>query len=181
MLAGHARACVYITDGEKMIRPAITEDASRLAEIHIFGWRMAYKGIISDEILFKLLQVNKRIKTFKKTIGEKKEETYVFEDKGIVKAFMTIGKSRNEDKSDAFELWGIYVEPAFKRSGIGKELLEYCEEIGKERNYTENILWVLEKNKPARLFYEKMGYKADGKEKLIEKYNVKEIRYIKKI
>jgi len=32
-----------------------------------------------------------------------------------------------------------------------------------------------------RLFYEKMGYKTDGKEKLIEKYSVSEIRYCKKI
>ena len=164
-----------------MIRSAVEKDASRLAEIHIFGWRTAYKGIISDEILFKSLQVNKRIATFEKAIKEKKEETLVFEENGIIKAFMTIGKSRNEDKKNAFELWGIYVDPGFKRTGIGRKLLRRCEETAKERNYTENILWVLKDNKPARSFYEKMGYEPDGKEEIIKKYNVKEIRYTKKI
>ena len=35
-----------------MIRIAKIEDASRIAEINIYGWRNTYKGIIDDKRLF---------------------------------------------------------------------------------------------------------------------------------
>jgi len=36
-----------------MVRKAVVEDLPRIAEIHISGWRFAYKGILSDIELFK--------------------------------------------------------------------------------------------------------------------------------
>jgi len=94
---------------------------------------------------------------------------------------MTIGKCRNEDKTDCFELWGIYVEPLLKNQGIGTEMIEYCESYAKENGYTENVLWVFKDNSLARKFYEKMGYKPDGKEEILERFNATEIRYVKKL
>lgn len=78
-----------------MIRRAKIEDAKRIAEIHVFGWRCAYRGIISDEYLFGKTSVAKRIDAFTKAIEEAIEEIYVCDEDGIVKAFMTIGKCRN--------------------------------------------------------------------------------------
>jgi len=46
--------------GSFMIRKATVEDANRLAEIHVFGWRFAYRNLISDELLFKKMNVVKR-------------------------------------------------------------------------------------------------------------------------
>ncbi len=164
-----------------MIRRATVDDVPRMAEIHIFGWRCAYRGLVSDEILFKKMGVEKRIESFKKAIIENREETYVFEEEGIIKGVMTVGPCRNEDKQSAFELWGIYIEPLMKRQGIGRRCVEYCERIAQERGYKENVLWVFEKNETAKMFYERLGYKPDGKEALLEKYSAKEVRYIKKL
>ena len=162
-----------------MIRHAVINDASRIAEIHVLGWQCAYKGIVSDEYLFKTISVNKRIKYFKKAIEENLEETYVYDDTGLIKAFMTIGKSRNEDKKKAFELWGLYVEPLLKGQGIGTEMIKYCEKCAIEREYKEIILWVFKKNEKSRKFYEKMGYLSDGKEEMIEYFKELEVRYSK--
>ena len=164
-----------------MIRKACVDDASRIAEIHVFGWRCAYRSIITDEYLFAKASVIKRIDAFRNAIVEDVEEIYVFEETNIIKAFMTIGKCRNEDKSKSFELWGIYVEPLLTGNGIGTRMVEFCEEKAIERGYKENVLWVFQDNIKARRFYEKMGYKEDGKEEVIERFNTKEIRYVKEL
>ena len=161
-----------------MIRRAVIEDASRIAEIHVFGWRSAYRGLISDEILFNIL-VSKRTESFRKAISENIEETYVFDEDGIIKAFMTVGKSRNDDKNDAFELWGLYVEPLLKRQGIGTAMMNYCEKCAIERKYKDIILWVFKRNENSIMFYEKMGYQKEGKEEMIDRFNEIEVRYSK--
>ena len=165
----------------RLIRRANIEDTNRIAEIHVFGWRSAYRGIISDEYLLGKASVARRTMAFSKAIEEDSEETYVFDENGLVKAFMTIGNCRNEDKKDAFELWGIYVEPMLKGQGIGAQLIDYCEKQAIERGYKEIVLWVFKENISARRFYEKMGYTFDGKEENIEYFGVAEIRYAKSL
>jgi len=151
-------------------------DVSRVAEIHVFGWRSAYTGIVSDEYLFNKLLVSKRMSYFQNAVQNVIEETYVYDD-GIVKAFMTIGACRDNDKPAAFELWGLYVEPLMKRRGIGLEMVTFCKQKAIERDFKEICLWVLEKNTEARTFYEKLGYKPDGAKKEIEALAVTEMRY----
>jgi len=164
-----------------MIRKANSNESSRIADIQIFGWRNAYRGIIDDEILFKRLNIEKKSQMVRNVIEEGIEEWYVFEEDNIIKGMMIIGNSRDEDKEEAFELWAIYIDPLMMRMGIGKQMIEYCENIGRERKYKENILWVLEENIIGRNFYEKNGYEVDGIKKKIERLNAIEIRYCKKI
>lgn len=164
-----------------MIRPARKEDAQRMAEIHVFGWRSAYRGIVDDDYLFKRLSVTKRVAKFETSIEEKKENSFVFEENEIVKAFMTIGKCRNEDKTESYEIWGLYVEPLMKRNGIGTKMIQYCEDIAQTNGYKENVLWVLKDNIASRAFYEKMGYMPDGKEEYLDHVKAIETRYCKRI
>ncbi len=63
--------------------------------------------------------------------------------------------SRDKDKKDSFELWCIYVDPLMMRQGVGRELLEYCENEARRRGYRENSLWVLERNTIGKNFYDK--------------------------
>ena len=163
-----------------MIRPAKIDDTNRMAEIHVFGWRTAYRGIIADDILFKRRNVADSNDWFSKAIINGTEENYVFDD-GIVKGFMNIGKCRDEDKPHSFELWGIYVEPLMKNQGIGSQFIKFCEQQAKERGYKEICLWVLEKNMNARKFYEKHGYRTDGTKKNDERNSVIDIRYVKNL
>ena len=179
MLAG--RSARDSRFGDKMIRRAQIEDANRLAEIHIFGWRAAYREIVSDQYLFSKLSVIKRAESFRKVIEENSEETFVCDEDGIIKAFMTIGKCRNSDKPNSFELWGLYVDPCFKRNGIGKKMLSFCETEAKERGFLENCLWVFNSNKNSIVFYEKMGYSPDGKKEIIEYFKAIEMRYVKAV
>jgi GNAT superfamily N-acetyltransferase len=154
-------------------------DVPRVAEIHVFGWRSAFRGMISDEFLFKKRLVSLSITRFENALYSNSEEIYVFDD-GIIKAFISICACRDEDKTESFELGGIYVEPLMKRQGIGSIMIDYCEKTAAERGYKEVCLWTLEKNTTAKAFYEKSGYLLDGSKKFLENIEAMAIRYSKK-
>ena len=170
-----------------MIRKAVAGDAERLAEMHVAGWRHAYRGIITDAFLFGKLNVCRRAGNIRKELEQGRGEHYVAERGGVVSAFMAMGASRDEDKRGEghFELWAIYAEPALKRSGLGGELLVFCEQEAARRGMSEVSLWVLERNSAGRAFYEKHGYRPDGASKVLERLPspdggpVAEVRYVK--
>lgn len=164
-----------------MIRKATTEDANRMAEIHVFGWRFAYRNLVSDEFLFKKLEVVKRAALFKQAIEEHIEDNYVFEENGITKALMAIGPCRDNDKKGSFELWGIYVDPLWTRGGIGSRMMEFFEQRALELGYKDIYLWVLEGNCIGINFYTKSGYQPDGTKKLLGNHGLYELRYHKYI
>lgn len=131
--------------------------------------------------MYNIMNIDYDEKRFRKAIHEKTEETYVYEEDNMIKGFLTIGKCRDADKRDSFELWGLYIEPEHMRKGIGYELLKFCESEGKKRGYKEIILWVWEKNNIGRKFYEKNGYVPDGAGKGIIYFKEVEVRYVKKV
>ena len=161
-----------------MIRKMELPDINRVAEIHVFGWRSAYRAFISDDFLFNKITVSKSMRNFENAISHNAQESYAYDD-GILKAFMTIGTCRDADKTESFELWGIYVDPYMQRQGIGSKMITFCETKATERGYADICLWVFEKNQNARLFYEKFGYRPDGTRKDIEFLAATEMRYIK--
>ena len=164
------------------IRKAKISDAHDCARIHVSGWQNAYKGIIPDDSL-KKMSIKKRTRQFEKVIQDKTEETYVIEDNGKITGFTNIGNCRDDDKqNDTGEIWGIYIDPKHLREGYGRKLTVYAEKILKTRKYKAIVLWVLADNHVARKFYEKFGFKTEGKTGLLEKYeNAKIVRYIKTI
>lgn len=164
-----------------MIRPATIADAQRIAEIDIAGERFAYQKIVPKNILDETLNLEDRTSRVQRWITEKFFSVYVYEDNesGIIKGMMGFGECGDSDKSDAFELHFIYMDPAFSRQGIGGQLIDFFESEGKNLGYKAFVVWVLEENEIGKSFYEKNGYAPDGKEKIFQRFNKKEIRYIK--
>lgn len=169
-----------------MIRLATKNDAMRIAEIIVFGWRSAYGSIIDEKILYKNMSVVKRYESLVEIL-ENEHNYYVYEDNDIVKGFFLYGDSREEDEvkngnlnvTVPLELIAIYVEPGFKNQGVGSKLIEACEAIAKEKDKDEIRLWVLEDNHSARCFYEKHGFESTYVTKKLERFGVNEVRYRK--
>jgi len=162
-----------------MIRKAEISDSSRLAEIHVFGWRCAYKDFIPFSYLFNTMSVKKHYEIFIGFLSaeNKTDEIYVFEERNIIKGFMTLGDCRDADKDEnTYELQGIYVDPMFQRQKIGTILVDFCIDEAIKRGKKEITLWVFSKNTESRLFYQKMGFIDDGKTKTIESVNEIAIR-----
>ena len=163
-----------------MIREATVKDIGRVAAIDAAGSRYAYHDILSEDNL-KELSTENRIPVYTRWIAEKRFGIYVYEDEetGTIQAMMGIGMCGDEDKADAFELHFLYDDPDYVRRGIGSEMMRFFEQKGREQGCGEFVIWVLEENEPARLFYEKHGYCSDGQEKIFKRWNKREIRYVK--
>ncbi|MCL2396530.1 MAG: GNAT family N-acetyltransferase [Defluviitaleaceae bacterium] len=159
------------------IRPMTADDAGRVAEIHVFGQRFAYKGIVSDEHLFKQTTVHERTEYFRDTAST--IEGYVFDD-GIIKGFLTLRLCGDEDKKGALELYRIFVDPLMHGGGIGRQLLNFFEQTAKQRDFSYVCLWMAEGN-PAGTFYEKMGYGLDGGREFSKELGATMVRYSKEM
>ncbi|MCL2007947.1 MAG: GNAT family N-acetyltransferase [Treponema sp.] len=150
-----------------------------MAEIHVFGWRCAYKDFISMEHLVNVLTVKVREERFREYISDpnNKDKILICEESNMIKGFMTIGDCRDEDKGpDTYELHGIYIDPLFQRQGIGTEFVSRCIEEAKNRGKKEITLWVFQKNENSINFYRKMGFIPDGKVIVKLVYNENAIR-----
>ncbi len=136
-----------------MIRQAVKNDASRIAEILIFTKRMNYRRIFQNDLVsFGEMQVYPLAKDYIDN-PDKLKGIWVYED-GIVKGMMHIQENRIEE---------LYVDSFFENQGIGTELMEFAiERMGC------NSLWVLEKNTKAIHFYKKHGFLFTGERRLQE-------------
>ena len=61
------------------------------------------------------------------------------------------------------ELYALYVTPAWWSTGAGRDLMCRVLEETRAGGYPRIILWVLEQNARARQFYERSGFRLDGR------------------
>ena len=73
-----------------MTRAARIEDCARIGEIHVEGWRAAYRGIMPDSLLAGL-SYEKRAGGWRIAIERDPGSVVVIEDKGIIFGWAAIG------------------------------------------------------------------------------------------
>ena len=151
------------------IRRAERKDASRIAEILVFGDRVNFYPIFKeDEYSFGELQVVPTARRYEEDEALL-ERTYVYDD-GIVRGVIQV----NGD-----EVEKLYVDSFFTGRGFGGRLIEYAKE-----NLGVRWLWALEKNTDAIRFYGRHGFfLTDEKvfEEGTEEYLVKMVLMEKRI
>jgi ribosomal protein S18 acetylase RimI-like enzyme len=150
------------------IRRATPDDAEALASLHVAAWRAAYRGLVPEAVLARLDPAH-RAQRFRDSLATGSEETYLAEEDGVTLGFLTLGACRDADvhPDETGEIWGIYLAPQHWRRGVGRALRRYGEGLLQARGYTLATLWVFRDNKPARRFYEAMGFTADGASKTL--------------
>jgi len=145
-----------------MLRKATLQDISRIAEIILFGKRVAYRPIFNNDVVsFNELQVINLIEEYRNN-PTLVDNMLVYDD-GIIK-----GVINRVFEEDSVEICEFYVEPFFKGKGIGKELIQQVILEARTSKRNKIFLWVIEDNLSARKFYENNGFKANGKTCLIE-------------
>lgn len=164
-----------------IVRQAELKDANGIAKVHVRTWQCVYRGQISDEYLDKL-SIEKRTKIWEENLKNPRSntKTFVAELDGKIVGFASAGNSRDKDTdSTTGELYAIYVDGDAMGKGIGSSLHKKCIDHLKELGFTKAILWVLVSNDKTRRWYEKRGWKTDGKTKIDETDGVKlqETRY----
>jgi ribosomal protein S18 acetylase RimI-like enzyme len=163
-----------------MVRLATIEDAETIAAIHVRTWQIAYEGIVASQFL-NSLSIQARANMWRTVISEHHGIVLLAGAQHGEVGFISFGPSRDEDGNGKAEIYAIYVLPQFWYQGIGRELLDEAER--RLEDFIAFALWVLEKNKRARRFYEARGFRLEGsrKEDTISGVLLTELRYEKKI
>ncbi|MBM7712087.1 GNAT family N-acetyltransferase [Enterococcus xiangfangensis] len=76
---------------------------------------------------------------------------------------LNVGKAQTElaDK-DGLEIERIYIRKAFKRQGLGRQLLDFAFELAVKEKREQIWLGVWEENQNARRFYQAFGFEQVG-------------------
>ena len=146
-----------------MIRQADKQDISRIAEIIVFGKRVAYRPIFKNDYgSFNELQVVNLYEEYKNNLD--RLDGMLLYDDGIVKGI--IKGHPIDDKT--VEITDFYVEPFFVGQGIGTLLIEHLIQQARKKGMHKIVLWVIKDNMKARKFYEANGFVDSGKTCIIE-------------
>ncbi|SEQ11401.1 L-amino acid N-acyltransferase YncA [Streptomyces sp. yr375] len=177
-------------DDERMtslavIRDMTLADVDRVSEIRVRGWQSAYRGLLPQSYLDALSvaeDAGRRRAGFSGSAGG--AVNLVAERGGEVVGWAAHGAYRDGEVHicDA-ELYALYVDVGHLGTGVGRALLaesvRQAGALGRSRMY----LWVLRDNLPARRFYERAGFHADGAEVPCEVAGalVTEVRYLGRV
>ena len=154
-----------------MVRQVQIKDIPRIAEIIVFGKRVAYRPIFrNDRVSFNELQVCSVAEEYLSS-PDKINNMRVYDD-GIIRGIINF-----IDYGEVIELCDFYVDPFFKGKGFGRALIRSLIEEAKDNGKKQIFLWVIKDNLPARKFYEKNGFHASGQERLIDGTSIWDMHY----
>lgn len=163
-----------VSMAEVTVREATLADAEDVVRINVRAWQQAYAGIVPDDVLAALpARVPERVSRVRERWSSPEPRRWrtvvaVAGDAGPV-GFATFGPYRVNGHDDSEldptvgEVVAIYVDPARHRSGAGRALMDAAVGALRDRDGVREVrLWVLTDNAPARAFYERYGFVADG-------------------
>jgi GNAT superfamily N-acetyltransferase len=162
------------------VREARASDAAAIGGVRHASWQAAYSGLMPADYLAGL-SVDGFVLSAQRMLEQQaagRISVFVAEVGGVVAGFATVGPSRDDDatrpdqtnREDASvgELWAIYLDPAIWGLGVGRRLQDVALDRLREEGYTEATLWVLAANTGSRAFYERTGWRPDGRTSEIE-------------
>ncbi|MEZ5977406.1 MAG: GNAT family N-acetyltransferase [Planctomycetota bacterium] len=144
------------------VRPARQEDAAAIARVHVATWDSAYRGLIADAVIERF-DLATRTSRWEGALRESLAATHVAELRDEVVAFVSEGPARDDDlDARTGEVWALYADRSVWGTGVGRALVEYAFDRLRERGAERCVVWVLEENRRARDFYERVGFVPDG-------------------
>jgi ribosomal protein S18 acetylase RimI-like enzyme len=147
------------------IREATAIDAESIARVRVASWRAAYRGIIDDAYLDALSVEAGRARYLR---GFDPAPAAAFtrvaaDDDGRVVGFASGGASRGAGApAREGEVWMLYLLPEAQRRGLGTRLMGSMARGLDRRGLGSMAVWALERNAPARAFYERLGGRPAG-------------------
>ena len=138
------------------------DDALELARIHVTSWRVAYKGLIADEVLA-TRTVERRLREWEEHLAlppGRRHDVFVARDDGRILGFCRSGRADDADvdRTSTYCIFGLYLDPAARGRGVGVQLVEHALASARARGFDRTILYVLIENDAARRFYERHGF-----------------------
>jgi ribosomal protein S18 acetylase RimI-like enzyme len=161
-----------------MIRRALAADAPTVGRIHVESWKVAYHGIMPDDVIAKT-DLAYRTRFWADRIADHDWPVFLIEDDGECRAFcqMIASRDADDDPKRVGHITSLHVLPQWRGRGYGRVLVDHVLAEFRRRGFTEVTLWVLDENVNARRFYEKYGFHLDTATRKYPMTSVPEVRY----
>lgn len=163
------------------IREARPEDAAAIARVQVASWRSTYPGIVPDGFLARMRQDDFALRWRRWLEGAPKGRVFFVAEspgEGVV-GFATGGPGREPPRAGYDgELYTAYLLNEHQGRGLGRALFGAVAEGLFENGCRSMFAWVMEKNAPARRFYEALGGEVLGENTFeVEGVAVGEVAY----
>jgi GNAT superfamily N-acetyltransferase len=140
-----------------LFRLATKDDAILIANLHASSWKIAYRGLLSDEYLDNDL-AGERIAYWSGKVCSLTAGEFILmavDTTGDIEGFIAVMDLPEKGYSALVD--NLHVRPDLKGRGIGKALMQRAAQILVDSGRTNYYLWVLNGNEPACRFYESIG------------------------
>ncbi|WP_262273277.1 GNAT family N-acetyltransferase [Microvirga yunnanensis] len=140
------------------IRWAQKTDAPPIARLHFHTWRETYQGL-APQAAFDAVTEEVRLARWQGLLAREgcEQTILIAEVDGQLAGFGMAGSASHEIFQSRAEIKFLYVGTAFKRRGVGRELLLHLGRHMMKAGYSGVGLGVVVGNNPAIAFYEGMG------------------------
>ncbi len=141
------------------VRGATRADAAAIARLHLDNWRIAYRGIVPDDLL-DAITVESRQDHWERVLAvpDGAEFVSVAEDiDGHLLGIASGGPELGGDPHYRGELYVLHVRPDAQGQGVGRALMRAVAERLAADGITTLLVWMLRENYPARRFYAALG------------------------
>jgi ribosomal protein S18 acetylase RimI-like enzyme len=150
--------------GDVLIRTAGYDDAGAIAALHVACWRDSFRGMIPDTVLDGPM-MDERLPMWRQVLAIEPAGRFVLaattrepnDDERIV-GFASGGRTRRRGGARyESEIYTLYIDQARRGQRLGCRLMASMALRLKLFGHDSVMLWTLEDNAPARVFYEALG------------------------
>lgn len=161
------------------LRPAHADDLDAIGVLHYDSRIAAYRDFVPMDGLRALSPES--LSAWWRERFPYESETHrltVAVDDGTPVGFSYVGPEE-EFTPDVGQLYAIHLDPAVQGRGVGKLLMLDALATMSAKGWEKAVLWVLEDNAHARRFYERGGWRPDGRvrEELMGSAPTRQLRY----
>jgi ribosomal protein S18 acetylase RimI-like enzyme len=146
------------------IVPAEPTDAATLQGLHRLTWKATYRAY-AGELWYTHQLAAHALRDWEEIVRAQIAHgggVLIAKRDGAIVGFCQYGLGDEDDSAQTGHIHRLYVLPAQQRSGVGRSLLSASVEQLRQTGVHAATLWVLESDRRARTFYERMGWKPDG-------------------
>ena len=145
------------------IRTANIDDAQMIADFHVKVWRHTYQELAPAEA-YTVLNEQHRGKQWKEKLSanDSSQVVLIAEIDGRTVGIGAAGRPSESIFDGRGEIKFLYVDPDFKRRGIGRELLAQLATHLRKMHYQGAALSVVKGNESAIAFYEALNGRQAG-------------------
>lgn len=178
------------------LRSATPDDAAAIARVRAEAWRTTYRDIVPPAFLDEVhaedgfrerlaAQLSDASTGVEAVVAEMEGTTVGYAILGPERVSFTRGENAGTTTTSGRargEIYGLYLLEGVQHQGIGGDLLGEAERRLGQLGYADAVLWMIEANRPAHRFYERMGWSLTAERKVHDLgADVPEIQFARRI